>query len=227
MAGQLQIKTGTRLQIALDAGADKEPVFDLLCTFSKNIDDSAFLVSVPVKDAKALPLDEAQKLIFKYSEGNESRLIAGYADDEIKQGIRRYWKIRRVSEQRQFVQRADERIKVALKVQYTQPTWELNEDGSVEWDEGMTLDISGGGLALYLNRRFEVGEALEVELPVMAGMPEEIIPKTSPAVVCWQRETPKGSIYRLVCGLQFRFGDPEERSRMQEYVAYVKKRYRL
>ena len=46
-------------------------------------------------------------------------------------------------------------------------------------------------------------------------------------VVCWTREMPKGSTFRYVTGIQLRFGDSEERAEMQDYVAYVKKRYKL
>ena len=40
-------------------------------------------------------------------------------------------------------------------------------------------------------------------------------------------EMPKGSTFRYVTGIQLRFGDPEERAGIQDYVAYVKKRYKL
>ena len=41
------------------------------------------------------------------------------------------------------------------------------------------------------------------------------------------REMPKGSPFRFVTGIQLRFSDLEDRQGMQEYVAYVKKRYKL
>lgn len=41
------------------------------------------------------------------------------------------------------------------------------------------------------------------------------------------REMPKGSLFRFVTGIQLRFADNDERQDMQEYVAYVKKRYKL
>ena len=46
-------------------------------------------------------------------------------------------------------------------------------------------------------------------------------------VVCWMREVPKGSAFRYVAGIQLRFADMDERRKMQDYVAGVKKRYRL
>ena len=44
----------------------------------------------------------------------------------MKVGIRRFWKVRRVTEHRQFIKRVDVRMKVALPVKYMQDTWALN-----------------------------------------------------------------------------------------------------
>lgn len=106
-------------------------------------------------------------------------------------------------------------------------TWTPNYDGIIEKEDAMSLDISAGGMAVYLNHRFEVGEICEITLPNIGtskegqGIPDVV------SVVCWEREAPKGSIYRNVCGLQFRFGDGQERKQMQNYVAHIKKRYKL
>jgi hypothetical protein len=227
MSAALNIKNGTKLQLALDAPMGKDPVFDMVCTFGKSLDESAFLISIPMKGGKSLPMDENQKLLIRHGQGDNIMILAGYADDVVKEGLRRYWKIRRVSEQRQFFKRADERLKVALRVQYMQDTWPLNDEGKIEKEDGMTLDISAGGAAIYLNRRFDIGEVCELSLPRIGTTPEGKAIDEIVAAVCWSREAPKGSLYRHICGIQFRFGDGAERERLQEYVANVKKKYKL
>ena len=212
--------------MAFDSQVGEEPKFDLVCTFAKALDESAFLISIPMKEGKALPLDENQKLLIRYGQGNESMILAGYADDIVKEGIRRYWKIRRVTEHRQFFRRTDERLKVALGISYMQDTWPVNYDGIIEKEKGMSLDISAGGLALYLNRLFNVGEICQVTLPNI-GTAEEGQGRDLVAVVCWNRQAPKGSVYKNICGLQFRYEDEREREHVQNYVAYIKKKYRL
>ena len=212
--------------MAFDSQMGEEPKFDLVCTFAKALDESAFLISIPMKEGKALPLDENQKLLIRYGQGNESMILAGYADDIVKEGIRRYWKIRRVTEHRQFFRRTDERLKVALGISYMQDTWPVNYDGIIEKEKGMSLDISAGGLALYLNRLFNVGEICQVTLPNI-GTAEEGQGRDLVAVVCWNRQAPKGSVYKNICGLQFRYEDEREREHVQNYVAYIKKKYRL
>ena len=227
MAGSLLLKKGTKIQLAFDVPVGHEPQFNMLCTFNKALDESAFLVSAPMVDGKKLVPDESQKLLFKYTEGDESHIVAGYVDDTVKEGIRSYLKIRRVAEQRRFVKRVDIRMKVELPVQYMQDTWELNSNGEVEWEKGETMDISNNGLAVYMNRWFDVGETCIFKLPRMGSVSEGRPEQEVVGVICWMREMPKGSLFRFVTGIQLRFADNDERQDMQEYVAYVKKRYKL
>ncbi len=227
MAGKLSIRAGSKLNMAYDVPAGQEPQFGLICTFAKSLDESCFLVSIPIKDGKPLEVDDSQKMLIRYGSGDNAMILAGYVDDVVKDGIRRYWKIRRVAEQRQFFKRTDERVKITLKCEYYQDTWTPGANGEIERLEGMTLDVSAGGTALYLNRIFEVGEICNFVLPKLgvakdAGEVGELV-----GVVCWNREAPKGSLYRYITGLQFRFEDNAERQQLQDYISFVKKKYRL
>lgn len=227
MAGSLQLSRGTKMQIAFDTKEGQEAQFTMIATFNKALDESAFLVSIPMLDGKALIPDETQKFLFRYGEGEDCNIVAGYVDDVVKEGIRRYWKVRRVTEYRQFIQRVDVRMKVELPIQYMQDTWALNSDGQIDKENGETMDISNNGLAVYMNRWFEVGETCIFTLPRL-GTAEDGQPETEVVgVICWTREMPKGGPFRFVAGIQLRFADTEERRQMQEYVAYVKKRYKL
>ena len=171
--------------------------------------------------------DESQKLLFKYTEGEESNILAGYVDDVVKEGIRHYLKVRRVAEQRQFIKRMDVRMKVELPITYMQDTWELNSEGEVDKEKGQTMDISNNGLAVYMNRWFEVGESCIFTLPRLGTAAEGQPSREVVGVICWTREMPKGSPFRFVAGIQLRFADQQECQDMQDYVAYVKKRYKL
>ena len=87
MAGSLQIKHGTKIQVAYDVPPGQQPQFNMICTFNKALDESAFLVSIPIVDGKMLIPGETQKLLFRYGEGNDQNLVAGYVDDVVKEGI--------------------------------------------------------------------------------------------------------------------------------------------
>ena len=213
--GTLDIKRGTKMQLAKDAAVGQEPVFNMLSTFNKELDESAFLVSIPMLDGKPLQADESQKFLFRYEEGEETRIIAGYVDDVIKEGIRRYWKIRRVTENRQFVKRIDVRMKVELPVKFMQDTWELNSQGEIEQESGETMDISNNGLAVYMNRWFEVGETCIFTLPRLGNASEGMPSREVVGVICWEREMPKGGPFRFVTGIQLRFANTDEKVKIQ------------
>lgn len=103
MAGNFDIKQGTKMRVAFDVPIGKEPQFNMMCTFNKALDESAFFVSIPMHvhmKARRLVPDENQKMLFREGEGVETQIIAGYVDDVVKEGIRRYWKVRRVAETR-------------------------------------------------------------------------------------------------------------------------------
>lgn len=227
MAERLKAKSGTKVQLACDVQTGGEPEFNLISTFYKALDDSAFLISVPMQGGKPMELDESLRLLLRFGSGSGARIVAGYADDLVQEGIRRYWKIRRVSELRQFVQRADERFKIALHVQYKQDTWPVNSEGTVTRDEGLTLDISNGGVAVYLSHRFQVGEICQLTLPRIGTSPDGREQRDVVGVVCWEREAPKGSPFRMLCGLQLRFATTGERESYIRYVDNVRRKYAM
>lgn len=227
MAGELRIKSGTKLRMALDVPIGEEPQFNLICTFVKSLDVASFLISIPMQNGQPMPLDERRKLLIRYGTDKDAMIVAGYADDVVKEGIRRCWKIRRVAEQRQFFQRADERLKVTIPITYSQPTWRPDSDGVIRPEEGLTLDISAGGLAAYVGRRLNVGEVCDVNLPAVGTGKDGRAIDGAVAAVCWTREAPRGSPFRFVCGYQFRFAGGDEREQMSNYVGNLKKRYKL
>lgn len=227
MAEELHLNPGTKMHLAYDVPVGQDPQFNMIGTFKKALDESAFLVSIPMVDGKPLIPDDNQKILFRYGEGEEQQIVAGYVDDVVKEGIRRYWKVRRVSEHRQLIKRVDIRMKVELPVQYMQDTWALNADGEIDREEGETMDISNNGLAVYMNHWFTVGETCIFTLPRIGTASDGKPAREVVGVICWMREMPKGGPFRYVAGIQLRFADVQERQDMQEYVAYVKKRYKL
>ena len=44
----LNVKKGTKMQLALDTKVGQEPQFNMVSTFNKALDESAFLVSIPM-----------------------------------------------------------------------------------------------------------------------------------------------------------------------------------
>ncbi len=219
---ELQIKPGTKLQVAFDVPMGQKTDFNMMATFKEAIDDAYFLISAPMLAGKPLLLDENQKLLMQYSVGDNTFMIAAYPEAVQKAGIRTYWKMRQVAEQRTFFKRRDERFKVAMRVEYQRD----NVDNP-ETEDAMTVDVSAGGVAIYLNEYPDVGEALQVQMPAvrLRGQRHEL--PVQLGIVCWVRQAPKGSLYRNVCGLQFRYANDLERETVKEYMGYVREKYKM
>lgn len=228
MAGEINLKRGSKILMAYDVPLGKDPSFNMIVSFNRNLDESVFLVSVPMgKDGKPIELDENAKILMRFGTGPVQSLIAAYADDLVVEGIHSYWKMRRVTEHRQFIKRADERVRAQMHVEYTQDTWAQKADGTTVHERGYSLDISNSGCAMYMNSRFEVGETIEIFLPgVGTGIGSDPLNYVVCAV-CWNREAPKGSPYHHVVGLQYRFSDGPDKERMKLYVQHVKEVFKL
>ena len=145
----------------------------------------------------------------------------------MKQGIRSYWKLRKVAEQHHFFKRKDERYKVTFRIDYSHPSWMPDETGKIDREEAVTLDISAGGAALFMNSRFDVGDVCQIYLPRINQEPDGAPIDDVISAICWYRDAPIGSPYRFVAGLQFRFADDVERNRMRGYIDCIKKIYKL
>lgn len=53
MAGNFDIKQGTKMRVAFDVPIGKEPQFNMMRTFNKALDESAFFVSIPMHEGEA------------------------------------------------------------------------------------------------------------------------------------------------------------------------------
>ena len=217
-----QITPGTKLQVAFDVPMGQITDFNMLATYKENLDEAYFLMSAPMLAGKPLLMDENQKLLLQYKVGEETFVLAGYPESVEKKGIRTYWKMRKVAEQRTFIKRRDERFKVAMRLTYQRDNATVPEP-----EDAMTIDVSAGGLAIYLNDYPDVGEALAVQMPVIRLQGERHELPEQLGIVCWVRRAPKGSLYRNVCGLQFRYADDMERELVKEYVGYIRAKYKL
>lgn len=220
---QLKIRTGTKLFLVYAGERQvKNEDFTIRSTFEKNLNESSFLISVPLKNGQRMEPDEDKKLLIKYAMGGEDIIVEGYVDDVVKQGIRQYWKIRKVTEGRKFFQRMDERVQTVLRVNYTRLEWISNTLEEQRTEEGATLDISAGGLAMFLNDKLTVGEIIYINLPTVgrakAGKGFMVRGET-----CWLRDTQKGNAFRHTMGAKFIFDTSEEKKKMSAYMGAVAK----
>ena len=220
---QLKIRTGTKLSLVYAGERQaKNEDFTIRSTFEKNLNESSFLISVPLQNGKRMEPDEEKKLLIKYAMGGEDIVIEGYVDDVVKQGIRQYWKIRKVTEGRKFFQRQDERVQLAVRVDYTRLEWIANTLEEQRTEEGLTLDISAGGLAMFLNDKLAVGEIVYLHMPTV-GRTKAGKGFTVRGETCWLRDTDKGNAFRHTMGAKFIFDTTDDKKRMSAYMGAVAK----
>lgn len=220
---QVKIRTGTKLFLTYAGERQaKNEDFTIRSTFEKNLNESSFLISVPLQNGKRMEPNEEKKLLIKYAMGGEDIVIEGYVDDVVKQGIRQYWKIRKVTEGRKFFQRQDERVQIAIHVDYTRLEWITNTLGEQRTEEGLTLDVSAGGIAMFLNDRLDVGEIIYVHMPTV-GRTKAGKGFTVRGETCWLRDAEKGNPFRHTTGLKFIFDTTDEKKKMSAYVGAVSK----
>ncbi len=219
---ELNIKPGTKLQLAFDVPMGQKVDFNMMATYKGVVDEAYFLISVPMFEGKQLILDENQKFHLQYHVGENTFMLAAYPESVQKEGIRTLWKMRQVTEQRRLFKRRDERFKVSMRLDYQRDASPVDEV-----EDAMTVDVSAGGLAMYLNEFPDVGEALQVHLPPIRVQGEKHELPVQLGIVCWVREAPKGSLYRNICGLQFRYADDLERETVKEYIGFVRAKYKI
>ena len=210
---KLKIRQGAKVTVIV-MHQDKEALH-LRSTFEKNVNESSFLVSVPIVNGKRADIDQFQKLLIQYDFNSASYAVEGYIDDYVKVGVRNYWKIRKTSENRQFFQRADVRIKVQIPLKFIKKWW--TPDGIDQQEElsGLTADISAGGCAMFGNVTLSVGEVVDLTLPQQGRKK----PVDLRGEVCWVRDTEKGNAFRYLAGIKFIFMEQKEKERVGSYVA--------
>lgn len=213
--GDLKIKKNSKIKLALDS---EKPSFTIITTFHKQVDEVSILISEPLKSGKTLYIEDNQKLLLVVND----LFLTGYRDDIICEGIRRYWLIRLVQDQRQYFERRDERYTVMLPIYYRSLLW--HGDNFVKM-EGRTQDMSAGGVAMLSNCNFEINETVEIDLSDIGNYEA---PKGLVAHVCWVRDAKKSSGYRNVVGFQFKFkNEKEEKIIVKDYIEEIKKRFNL
>ncbi len=220
---QLKIRAGTKLFLVYAGERQvKNEDFTVRSTFEKNINESSFLISVPMKNGKRMEPNEEKKLLIKYTAGGEDIIVEGYVDDVVKQGIRQYWKIRKVTDGRKFFQRLDERIQVEMRLSYTRLSWITNTLDEQRTEEGLSLDISAGGLAMFLNDKLDVGEIIQIHMPTV-GRTKAGKGFTVRGETCWLRGTDKGNPFRHTMGAKFVFDATDEKKKMAAYMDAIAK----
>lgn len=214
---KINLKSGTKLDVTYQE--EDGSVTTVKSTFEKNEDTVTVLISRPLKAGKAVMLDENTKITIQ---GGRQIVVNvdGYVEDVVKKGPRSFWRVRMVEQRSVVNQRSDERVKAELRLEVQKTYWNQEGIDSVDTLECLSMDISNGGIAFYLNAAVSAGEILELELPRQGRFSAVSLR----GEVCWMREAEKASAYRYVAGIRFILDNERERDRLIRYVAALAKK---
>ena len=83
---ELNIKPGTKLQLAFDVPMGQKVDFNMMATYKGAVDEAYFLISVPMFEGKQLILDENQKFHLQYHVGENTFMLAAYPESVQTEG---------------------------------------------------------------------------------------------------------------------------------------------
>jgi len=132
----------------------------------EEIKDNYLFISMPMKKGALVPLWPGQeiKLIFRdkhSSVGGVSRVISRRREPLPHLIVNRPQKLVPVNQKREFV-----RLPVSLTIRFkvVNPNAEVKPDEIPEIQEGLTIDISAGGLLFTTKALLQAGQVLELEV---------------------------------------------------------------
>lgn len=202
------IKARTNFNIRLESKIN-DSSYVLKAEYYKRIDDEKFLITVPAQDGKPQTIQESDKLYMNYNIGGEINELEGYADGYVKKGSKIYLKVRKTMGETKFDQRVSIRIKVAIKAKWDK----LDKSGKNGDSSGTTMDISGGGVSMYMDTRLNSGEKVELHFPKIKGSKEF----TVKGEVCWITSTKDSDKQKFLAGFRFL----PENNQVQQIADYV------
>lgn len=204
--------SGTKLDISFTDENGQQ--INLKSTFEKDVDTVSILISRPLHQGKPIEIDENTKLTIVGGQ-NMVQTIVGYVDAVTKIGPRTYWRVRKVDSKSVVNQRSDARVRAVLTLEVFKTYWGTEGIDSTETCPALSIDISNGGIAFYINAPFSTGEIIELQLPKY----KRLHPFSLRGEVCWMRDAEKGSSFRHIIGVRFILDSKTERDRVVRYVS--------
>lgn len=209
---RVRIPVGSKLTLYYESGGVE--TFEMKSTFEKSVSDVSFLISAPIRNNSYIDIDCFRQILVKYKLGDITQMIPVYPEERVTVGKRVFWRVRQVGAAREFIPRIDKRYSVFFPASYASVSWDPDNPLSGERLPAQTMDLSAGGVALFMASDPKVGEVMNVIFP-QSGSVKAVMQK---AEVCWIREAKKGSPYRNMSGLKFLFSTEQEKTDMIKYI---------
>lgn len=207
------VSPGTKLDIKLESMLHDSD-FSLKSTYEKRVNDTYFLITSPIKNGAPYVIGDKDRLYIECTENDVKFSVEGYVEEYVRKGIRTYLSVHRATPWASFISRADPRVKLDAMIKVEKKRWLSEQDMEIELLDARTLDMSAGGVALYVNLKPQVGEFLDLIFPKIKSTKELAIR----GEVCWVRDSERGNPFRNIVGLRFFLNDKAEKERVHVMI---------
>ncbi|MDL2273824.1 flagellar brake protein [Oscillospiraceae bacterium OttesenSCG-928-G22] len=210
---KVEIKPGTHLRMKLDSTLEVQPNFELSSTFEVADGDLEFSIGAPMHRGAYYPINVGELVYFSYYDDLARYDFQGVILERYRDGELAFLRARQTTEIIRTQRREDYRLDVSFR-----GTLEYEEFNGVEYETKkiayMTLDLSGGGAAVFLNTYFGLGKKVFLTLPIgeLGG------PLRLECEVRWMRQNVKGAIYKYIVGLKFLFKFARDKQSIIRYI---------
>lgn len=202
MSSKVEFMVNKRIEIEQDDGEYKSNIQD--------VTEDYIGISIPVNNGKYLPLKKGEKVVgFYYYEKDVYRfetVVIGRKIDKILIIMLKIPDKITIVQRRNYV-RVPVMMNVYCALITTEKTIENVNDNQIEFFDGYSVDISGGGMKLAFDRKFEDklknGDLLLVTIPLKD---KNLTLKGRLIRVDKNRKNPK-----ILCGLSFTDADQKSR----------------
>lgn len=209
------IKAGTLLNMRLGSKIN-DSSYVLKSTFVKKADEKSFLISPPTDNNGTVEIEKNDKVFMSCIVGENQYEFEGYAGGYVKKGMKTLLEVRDISDftdLTNFEQRVNIRIRVSIRAKCEKTV----SSASHEEFSGVTMDISSGGVSMYLNNLVSSNEVVELYFPKIKGSKDI----TVRGKACWMKENEKGHSYKYLVGFKFLFDQCEKKEDVLAYVQAV------
>lgn len=203
------VKIGTKLNLKLDRVSKAMPGTYLVTTFLGEDGEGKFLIDAPMLRTMRFPVQTGETCECSYHDEAANYDFDGEVLERISRGDQVMFSMRQTSEVTRVQRRDDYRLPFTLEGRLV-----TKDEAKLPIDEPfITVDISGGGLAVKTTKVIDKSLNCEVHMALEPNKPLKVI-----AEVRWSRRLDNeetGSPWKYSYGLKFLHKDTQQR----DYIA--------
>ncbi|GHU60527.1 flagellar protein [Clostridia bacterium] len=193
------IKPGTKLVLGLYSQKNSDQSLELYSTFEADEDDGNFVVAAPFYMSAYYPVSIGELLFLSFSDDNAKYDLQGTVTGRFKMDGLAYLRVQRLTEIVRTQRREDFRLEVVFDLELERSLEEDDGRLSTHSVRARTIDLSGGGSAMWCDEYIPEGEKLLCGIPLEDRGGLTFVDSE----IRWSRRSDKDSVYKYFIGVKF------------------------